>query len=159
MDADTCCLRAVAYARILHEADTGLLADILRIIGAYVVGHNLVKPNCGPSNKIADYIDIRHGYGPTSFDAIPDVKKIIDWKWHTVCNERIYAAIDLRGTRRWIQTKGTVLLLYLSRNRMRCVTGLGPEDEVKVALYLYQYGTQSVKRAICPIYTNALRFN
>lgn len=95
---------------------------------------------------------------------------ISDWKWHVISNKTTYAIIEMDTSREGsmytkasANTLGTLLELTTLGNykkkKTMCITGLDVRNEVEVALFLLSRGTPAVRKSICPIYLDTLRYD
>lgn len=183
----TCCEKMHNLYQALSEAVSdalSLIPDMLPLICDYALGHDLVKPRSEHGKlRIHSFCDTFHHCAIT-FEALreylakQDVKnfKISEWKWHNVKNEKCNAIIykgqepgDMVKDK--VLTLGTVLLLqaysktvwrdmgrWMNSDRTMCIIGITAEDEVEIALFLMKYGNPAVRKSICPVYVDAIRY-
>jgi hypothetical protein len=164
-----------------------LLPEIWSLVCSYVTSHNLVKPKSTGCISVMELVNFKNTF-PITFDALEegfksgsfrDIK-ITDWKWHLTENEDALTVIHVgkrpaEDVKADVGTRGTILelhvhykapvtsmmtneLVYIKRRETFYATELTAADEVRVVLFLHQYGLPAVHHSLCPIYREALMY-
>lgn len=154
---------------------SNILHELFPIICDYALGHDLVKPRTPEGNAETMVGTV------ITFDALEDAVRekridpfqVCEYKWlkqeqeikavETIIYHGKYADTDILLAP--VKGRGTILQLSVSMpdgemglQKIYVVNDLEESDEVRVALFLYEYATPTLRICICPVYTDALRF-